>query len=172
MTTPHEPANDLPVYVISVAAELSGLHPQTLRAYDRLGLVSPGRSAGRGRRYSVRDILALREIQRLSQEEGVNLSGIKLIMDQHRELEQARRLVAELRAEVAQLRVELESTRAVAARLAELRRTGGGTPPGLVPVRSARVTVWEAPPGPPEEIGMAQGAQVARQVAQPKTTTE
>jgi MerR family transcriptional regulator/heat shock protein HspR len=125
------------------------MHPQTLRAYDRLGLVSPGRSAGRGqhRRYSMRDILALREIQRLSQEEGVNLSGIKLILDQHRELEQARRLIAELHAELAQLRVELESTRAVAARLAELRRaradTGSGRP-GLVPVRGTRAAVvWE-----------------------------
>jgi MerR family transcriptional regulator/heat shock protein HspR len=157
MTRPYEPSDDLPVYVISVAAELSGMHPQTLRAYDRLGLVSPGRSAGRGRRYSMRDILALREVQRLSQEEGVNLSGIKLILDQLRELEQARRLVAELHAEVAQLRVELESTRAVAARLAELRRGSGGRGPettgtapsqedprsGLVPVRGTRVAVYE-----------------------------
>ena len=81
MSSPYELSDDLPVYVISVAAQLSGMHPQTLRAYDRLGLVSPGRSAGRGRRYSMRDILALREIQRLSQEEGVNLSGIKRILD-------------------------------------------------------------------------------------------
>jgi len=154
MTSPYDQSNELPVYVISVAAELSGMHPQTLREYERRGLVSPGRSGGGGRRYSMRDILALREIQRLSQQEGVNLSGIKLILDQHRELEQARRLVAELHAEIAQLRMELESTRAVAARLAELRRTGGETPPGrtgLVPVRSARVAVWEpvaAQPGP------------------------
>src|ERR1700749_3834005 len=130
MSTPYEMSDDLPVYVISVAAQLSGMHPQTLRAYDRLGLASPGRSQRRGARYSMRDILALREIQRLSQEEGVNLSGIKLILDQHRELEQARRLVAELHAEVAQLRVELECTRAVAARLAELRRRGRDTPTG------------------------------------------
>ena len=144
MSNPYELSDDLPVYVISVAAQLSGMHPQTLRAYDRLGLVSPGRSAGRGRRYSMRDILALREIQRLSQEEGVNLSGIKLILDQHRELEQTRRLVAELHAELAQLRVELESTRSVAARLADLLRRGRGGP-GVVPVRStARVAVWEA----------------------------
>jgi len=113
VTSPYEMSDDMPVYVISVAAQLAGMHPQTLRAYDRIGLVSPGRSAGRGRRYSMRDILALREIQRLSQDEGVNLSGIKLILDQHRELDQARRLVAELHAEIAQLRVELESTRAV-----------------------------------------------------------
>ena len=150
MNSPFEQSDELPVYVISVAAELSGMHPQTLREYERRGLVSPGRSGGGGRRYSMRDILALREIQRLSQQEGVNLSGIKLILSQLRELEQARRLVAELHAEVAQLRAELESTRAVAARLAELRRSGTGTPsgqPGLVPVRR-RVAVWEPMTGP------------------------
>ena len=157
MTSPYEHSDDLPVYVISVAAQLSGMHPQTLRAYDRLGLVSPGRSAGRGRRYSMRDILALREIQRLSQEEGVNLSGIKLILDQLRELEQARRLITELHAEVAQLRVELESTRAVAARLAELRRGGTDTRSGLVPVRSARVAAWEPMTGQPSETGQPRG---------------
>jgi MerR family transcriptional regulator/heat shock protein HspR len=157
MSSPYELSDDLPVYVISVAAQLSGMHPQTLRAYDRLGLVSPGRSQGRGRRYSMRDILALREIQRLSQEEGVNLSGVKLILDQHRELEQARRLIAELHAELAQVRVELESTRAVAARLAELRRTGGDNRSGLVPVRSARVAVWEPITGQPGEAGQPRG---------------
>jgi MerR family transcriptional regulator/heat shock protein HspR len=140
-------SDDLPVYVISVAAQLAGMHPQTLRAYDRIGLVSPGRSAGRGRRYSMRDILALREVQRLSQEEGVNLSGIKLILDQLRELDQARRLVAELHAEVTQLRAELESTRAVAARLAELHRSGAGSGQpspraALVPIRDARMGLF------------------------------
>ena len=157
MTSPYEHSDDLPVYVISVAAQLSGMHPQTLRAYDRLGLVSPGRSAGRGRRYSMRDILALREIQRLSQEEGVNLSGIKLILDQLRELDQARRLITELHAEVAQLRVELESTRAVAARLAELRRGGTEARSGLVPVRSARVAAWEPMTGQPSGTGQPRG---------------
>jgi MerR family transcriptional regulator/heat shock protein HspR len=157
MTGPYEHSDDLPVYVISVAAQLSGMHPQTLRAYDRLGLVSPGRSAGRGRRYSMRDILALREIQRLSQEEGVNLSGIKLILDQLRELDQARRLITELHAEVAQLRVELESTRAVAARLAELRRGGNDTRSGLVPVRSARVAAWEPMTGQPSGTEQPRG---------------
>ena len=73
--------DDSPVYVISVAAELSGLHPQTLRTYDRMGLVSPGRTSGRGRRYSMRDIVLLREIQRLSQDEGINLAGIRQILD-------------------------------------------------------------------------------------------
>jgi MerR family transcriptional regulator, heat shock protein HspR len=160
MSSPYDVSDDLPVYVISVAAQLSGMHPQTLRHYERIGLVSPGRSAGKGRRYSMRDILALREIQRLSQEEGVNLSGVKLILDQHRELEQARRLIAELHAEVSQLRVELESTRAVAARLADLRRTGSESQSGrsgLVPVRSARVAIWEPMTGPSGETGQPRG---------------
>jgi MerR family transcriptional regulator, heat shock protein HspR len=128
--------DDSPVYVISVAAQLSGLHPQTLRAYDRLGLVSPGRSAGRGRRYSLRDILVLREVQRLSQEDGVNLSGIKRILELEAEWQRSRIMLAEMHAEISQLRAELESTRAVAARLAALLRSkaGGGT---LVPVRGS-----------------------------------
>ena len=128
--------DDTPVYVISVAAQLSGLHPQTLRAYDRLGLVSPGRSAGRGRRYSLRDILVLREVQRLSQEDGVNLSGIKRILELEAEWQRSRIMLAEMHAEISQLRAELESTRAVAARLAALLRSksDGGT---LVPVRGS-----------------------------------
>jgi MerR family transcriptional regulator, heat shock protein HspR len=130
-------SDDTPVYVISVAAQLSGLHPQTLRGYDRLGLVSPGRAAGRGRRYSMRDILTLREVQRLSQEEGVNLSGIKRILELAGELERSQRLAVELHAEIARLRSELESTRAVAARLAGLRR-GHSTGADLVPVRPER----------------------------------
>ena len=143
MSSPYDMSDDMPVYVISVAANLSGMHPQTLRGYERVGLVTPRRTAGGGRRYSMRDIFALREIQRLSQEEGINLSGIKRILDLERELEQARLMAAELHAEVAQLRAELESTRAVAARLAELRRTKADPAATLVPVRAtARVTFW------------------------------
>lgn len=135
MPNDFELTDDTPVYVISVAAQLSGLHPQTLRAYDRLGLVSPGRSAGRGRRYSLRDIIILREVQRLSQEDGVNLSGIKRILELESEWQRSRIRLAELAEEIGQLRAELESTRAVAARLAALlrSRTQGGT---LVPVRA------------------------------------
>jgi len=134
MNNPFRISDDTPVYVISVASQLSGLHPQTLRAYDRLGLVSPGRSAGRGRRYSLRDILVLREVQRLSQEDGVNLSGIKRILELEGELQRSRRVLAEVTAEMTQLRVELESTRSVAARLAALlRKQGAGA--DLVPVR-------------------------------------
>jgi MerR family transcriptional regulator, heat shock protein HspR len=139
-------SDDTPVYVISVAAQLSGLHPQTLRAYDRLGLVSPGRAAGRGRRYSLRDILALREVQRLSQEEGINLLGIKRILELEDQEQRSRALLAELRAEISQLRAELESTRAVAARLAALlrSRTSGAE---LVPVRPSDVSVTAQPSG-------------------------
>jgi MerR family transcriptional regulator, heat shock protein HspR len=68
-------------FLISVAAELAGMHAQTLRTYDRLGLVSPRRSSGGGRRYSERDVELLREVQRLSQDEGVNLAGIKRIIE-------------------------------------------------------------------------------------------
>ena len=162
MSNPYELSDDMPVYVISVARPVVRHAPADP---PRLRQARPGdhrAEPGPGRRYSTRDILALREIQRLSQEEGVNLSGIKLLLDQHRELEQARRLVAELHAEVAQLRVELESTRAVAARLAELRRSGSDTRSGregregLVPVRSARVAVWEPIAGPCRRIRAAQ----------------
>ena len=94
---PYELTDDSPVYVISVAAQLSGLHPQTLRQYDRLGLVSPDRTPGRGRRYSLRDIALLREVQRLSQDEGVNLAGVKRILELEEELALARRQVEFLR---------------------------------------------------------------------------
>ncbi len=140
MTSEFELSDDTPVYVISVAAQLSGLHPQTLRAYDRLGLVSPGRTAGRGRRYSLRDILILREVQRLSQEEGVNLSGIKRILELENEEHRSRMLLAEMHAEITQLRAELESTRAVAARLAGLLRSRSRSA-ALVPVRRSDTSI-------------------------------
>ena len=81
MPSSHRLDDRAPVFVISVAAELSGMHPQTLRQYDRLGLVIPQRTRGRGRRYSTRDIARLREIQALSQEDGINLAGIKRILE-------------------------------------------------------------------------------------------
>ncbi len=89
------------LYVISVAAELSGLHPQTLRQYDRIGLVSPSRTVGRNRRYSLRDIASLRTIQRLIGE-GINHAGIKRII----ELESA---MANMALEVAKLRIEVDA---------------------------------------------------------------
>lgn len=79
--------SDAPIFVISVAAQLAGLHPQTLRTYDRMGLVSPRRTSGRGRRYSPRDVAKLRLIQRLSTDEGINLQGIRRILDLQAELD-------------------------------------------------------------------------------------
>ncbi len=94
------PGDDAPVFVISVAATLAGMHPQTLRQYDRLGLVSPGRTPGRGRRYSARDIVALREVQRLCQDEGVNLAGVKRILELQSHIDALRARVAELQADL------------------------------------------------------------------------
>lgn len=94
--------DEQPVYVISVAAELAGLHPQTLRQYDRLGLVSPGRTGGRNRLYSRRDIHRLRAIQDLAAE-GMNLSGIQRVLELENE-------VAILRARIAELQAEKSST--------------------------------------------------------------
>jgi len=75
-----EPDVDEPVFPVSAAAELAGMHAQTLRQYDRLGLVVPRRRRGGGRRYSLRDIATLREVQRMSQNEGINLAGIARIL--------------------------------------------------------------------------------------------
>lgn len=115
------------VYVISVAADLAGMHAQTLRNYDRLGLVTPQRTSGGGRRYTPRDVALLREIQRLSQEEGVNLAGIKSIIELNDRVERLER-------ENARLREEL--------RAAESRQ---GRPRGeIVHVpRSTAVVMWE-----------------------------
>ncbi len=137
---PHE---DAPVFVISVAAELAGMHAQTLRQYDRLGIVSPQRTRGGGRRYSHGDVAKLLEVQRLSQEEGVSLAGIRRIMVMRDEIEALRRKVSDLG-------VELE----------RLRRAAGASPrvfaagrhgdvvagrPGERPVRenSRAVVVWQ-----------------------------
>jgi len=98
---PQEIDDEAGLYVISVAAELSGLHPQTLRQYDRLGLVSPNRTEGRNRRYSLRDIASLRMVQRLVGE-GINHAGVKRII----ELETA---MANMAIEVAQLRIEVDA---------------------------------------------------------------
>jgi MerR family transcriptional regulator/heat shock protein HspR len=89
-------SDDEPLYVISVAAEMAGMHPQTLRQYDRLGLVSPRRTGGGGRRYSLREVEMLREVQRLSQEDGVNLVGIKRIMELEAEVHELRARLAAL----------------------------------------------------------------------------
>ncbi|MCL2849403.1 MAG: MerR family transcriptional regulator [Micrococcales bacterium] len=85
------------MFPISVAAKMAGMHPQTLRQYDRLGLVCPGRTRGRGRRYSVRDVATLREVQRLSHDDGVNLAGIRQILALAEEVRTLRRQVLALR---------------------------------------------------------------------------
>lgn len=100
---------DAPIFVISVAAKLSGMHPQTLRSYDRMGLVQPRRTSGRGRRYSPRDVARLRLIQRLSQDEGINLQGIRRILE---------------------LEAELEELREHASALTDLLRLAHSAPPG------------------------------------------
>jgi len=89
------------VYIISVVAELLGMHPQTLRIYERKGLLQPARTAGNTRRYSERDLARLRTIQRLSQDEGVNLAGVRMIVEMQNRLE-------ELRGQMEELRLRLE----------------------------------------------------------------
>ncbi len=95
---------DARTFLISVAAELAGMHAQTLRTYDRLGLVSPQRSSGGGRRYSERDVDLLREVQRLSQDEGVNLAGIKRVIELTNQVEALQARVRELSGQVEYLR--------------------------------------------------------------------
>ena len=102
---------DAPVFVISVAAQLAGMHAQTLRQYDRLGLVTPGRTVGGGRRYSARDVALLREVQRLSQDEGVSLAGIKRIIELESQVDALRARVAELAAELDRAHAELVARR-------------------------------------------------------------
>ncbi|MBR7744614.1 helix-turn-helix transcriptional regulator [Phycicoccus sp. BSK3Z-2] len=136
------PDDDTPVFVISVAAELAGMHAQTLRQYDRLGLVTPSRTKGGGRRYSARDVALLREVQRLSQDEGVSLSGVARILELENQVDALRRRVAELTDEVDALRaVHGGSTRVFsvsptgdvwAGRLGERPRAG----------RSQALVVW------------------------------
>ncbi len=112
--------SDAKVLIISAAARMAGMHPQTLRQYDRMGLVQPGRASGGGRRYSARDVAMLREIQRLSQEDGVNLAGIKRIIG----LEQ---LVTDLQQQVEDLRVELAHAHQRVVELEAVATYGTGT---------------------------------------------
>jgi MerR family transcriptional regulator/heat shock protein HspR len=138
MTSPQDTvravAEDAPVFVISVAAELAGMHAQTLRQYDRLGLVSPGRTAGGGRRYSPRDVALLREVQRLSQEDGVNLAGIKRIIELESRVEALQARVHELLEEL-----EVAESRRIAAEAA----VSAAYRRDLVPQRqSTALVVW------------------------------
>ena len=123
------PDDETPVFVISVAAQLAGMHAQTLRQYDRLGLVSPSRTRGGGRRYSARDVTRLREVQRLSQDEGVSLAGIQRILDLENQ-------VQALRARVTELHTELETMKAMIG--AESRVFAAGRAGEIIAVRAGR----------------------------------
>jgi MerR family transcriptional regulator/heat shock protein HspR len=131
--------DDTKVLIISVAARMAGMHPQTLRQYDRMGLVQPGRAAGGGRRYSVRDVELLREVQRLSQDDGVNLAGIKRII----ELEQA---TFELQQRLAQTQERLAEAEARLAQIEALTYPRRDLVPTRPPANTALV-VWR--PRPP-----------------------
>jgi MerR family transcriptional regulator/heat shock protein HspR len=122
---------EAPLFVISVAAQLAGMHAQTLRSYDREGLVSPGRSAGGGRRYSRHDIELLREVQRLRQDNGVNRAGIRRIIELESQVVALRSRLAEIQREndalfdeVAALRTQASTVATMAASeaVAGLRR--------------------------------------------------
>ena len=99
---------DRALYIISVAAELAGVHAQTLRIYERKGLIEPSRTEGGSRRYSDRDIALLRRIQDLTNE-GVSLAGVRKILDLEDELADLRRLVADLEGELEEQRRELKA---------------------------------------------------------------
>jgi MerR family transcriptional regulator/heat shock protein HspR len=114
---------DAQIFVISVAAQLAGMHAQTLRTYDRLGLVIPHRTTGGGRRYTPRDVALLREVQRLSQDEGVNLAGIKRIIELTNQVEALQSRVSELAQELANVH-------------ASYRRD-------LVPIQRNALVVWK-----------------------------
>jgi MerR family transcriptional regulator/heat shock protein HspR len=116
------------VYIISVAAELAGVHPQTLRIYERKGLLRPMRTSGNTRRYSQRDIERLRIIQELTQEEGVNLAGVKRIMQMQLELERMRDRIRDLEEQLSRRPI-----------VAPGRRATGD----IVPRRSVLVFPWE-----------------------------
>lgn len=120
------------VYIISVAAELAGVHPQTLRFYERKGLLSPKRTAGNTRRYSDRDIMRLQAIQKLTQAKGINLAGAKMIMEMEQELDELRRRTEELEAELIRKR-RLERERGAA------RRPGAE----ILPLREMLAFPWD-----------------------------
>lgn len=119
------------LYIISVAAELAGVHPQTLRIYERKGLIEPQRTEGRSRRYSDRDIELLQHIQELTNE-GVGLAGVKRILELEFALEKAKAEIERLREQVKRARQEAAETEARVRR--EHRRD-------LVPVSKAVVRV-------------------------------
>lgn len=119
-----EPAEERAVYIISVAAELSGVHPQTLRMYERRGLLAPKRTSGNTRRYSQRDIARIQMIQELTQREGISLAGVKLFIEMREQLAQMQRRTEELEREL------LDRVR------------GDRTGAEIVPLRAVRSFLW------------------------------
>lgn len=136
MADEHNPTHDAfdvpnplaPVFVISVAAELSGMHPQTLRGYDRMGLVRPGRTGGGGRRYSWHDIEQLREVARLTGQ-GIGLEGVRRILELQNEVDGLREQVVELQAALEMARAAMLDRRL----------------PAVAPPRSSAVVRWRRP---------------------------
>jgi MerR family transcriptional regulator/heat shock protein HspR len=120
------------VYIISVAAELAGVHPQTLRIYERKGLLNPSRTAGNTRRYSERDIERLEAIQRLTHEFGINLAGVKMIVEMEAELERMRRKMEAMAR-------ELERTRRAMSERTRRDVTA------IIPLSSIPRFPWEVP---------------------------
>jgi len=109
------------VYVISVAAELAGVHPQTLRVYERKGLLQPERTSGNTRRYSVEDIARLRRIQELTQDEGVNLAGARMVLRLEEQLGRMRRDLERMAARVQELEADVaKEIRQMAQRAGEI----------------------------------------------------
>jgi MerR family transcriptional regulator/heat shock protein HspR len=138
---PRVPSPDAAVFVISVAAELSGLHPQTLRSYERMGLIMPGRTGGGGRRYSHRDIELLREIATLTAG-GVGIEGVRRIL----ELENH---VSALQARNEELSAELHATREALRAAVTTRRPDSNRLPVLRdPEAPSSIVVWRRHPGP------------------------
>lgn len=138
------PEDQTPVFVISVAAQLAGMHAQTLRQYDRLGLVSPSRTRGGGRRYSARDVTLLREVQRLSQDEGVSLAGIQRILALENHVQALRARVSELRGEVESLKSAMGAGSRVfaAGRAGEVVSVPAGRRPPRSIIPSSALVVW------------------------------
>ena len=132
-----EISEDTPLFVISVAAELSGMHPQTLRQYDRMGLVSPTRTSGKSRRYTMQDVAKLREVAKLSTE-GVSLEGIKRVLDLVTENADLKARVRGLERELANQVMSQPGNRVFAAGDQGIIRLN----PGQRPERSGSVVLW------------------------------
>lgn len=133
-----EISEDTPLFVISVAADLCGMHPQTLRQYDRLGLVSPTRTSGKSRRYTMQDVAKLREVAKLSAE-GVSLEGIKRVLDLVTENAALKLRVRDLERELADQVMSQPGNRVFAAGDQGVIRLN----PGQRPERSGSMVLWK-----------------------------